>query len=187
MGTVPVEVTWTTGQVVTSAEINSNLRDAVNFLAAPPRCELTWTPTPFAVANATWQLLSWNTAVVNTDNMWTNLSASRITVQTPGRYELEGNIHFQPSAVANVMFGMAMQINGGGVYGSGTKIKEDCRDGSNVANIGTGVVIAQKTFLNAGDYVEWFAMQTTGFSVSVGLPNSTPYDGYAGATWEAST
>jgi hypothetical protein len=36
MATVPAEITWVTGQIVTAAQLNANLRDAINFLIAPP-------------------------------------------------------------------------------------------------------------------------------------------------------
>lgn len=98
MATVPVEITWTTGQIVTAAQLNSNLRDAVNFLLTPPLAVLRQTVAQ-SLATGTFNPITFDTEDFDRDNGHSTVSnTSRYTAQTPGWYEPEGIFAVAPNA-----------------------------------------------------------------------------------------
>lgn len=163
---VPTLRTWTTGEVVTAAEVNSNVQTPVNFLLAPPRTVITSTSGLTVATGGTPTLINtWNSAIFDSDGMWTGGNA--LTCFTPGRYRLTLYVHYPYSSTAGE-YHVGINYNGSGTWGSsGTRLAEDTRTGSVTSVLGTSAEITIDQYLNAGDYVTFYTAQTTGASLTV--------------------
>lgn len=155
MATVPVEITWVSGQVVTAAQLNSNVRDALNFLLSPPTCELLQTVAQ-SCANGSTTLL-FDNEYVDTDNMHNTVTnTTRITAQTPGRYQIAGATAFAANATGTR--GGWYLINGSAMGASEVIIPASASAGAQ-----TEVNMRTKSiYMNVGDYCEISAWQTSG-------------------------
>lgn len=164
MATVPSEITWTTGQVVTAAQLNSNLRDAVNFIISPPLFVGRQTVTQ-SIANTTWTVVTWDTEDIDRDNGHSTVTnTSRYTAQTTGWYEISANVDWAASATGDRA--ISWTINGANRAG---KVQLGATPSFDTAIHTAGVV-----FLNANDYVEIGVWQNSGGALSTGLTDGNP-------------
>lgn len=185
---VPVPRTWTTGEVVTDAELNKEVRDAISFLLSPPRAVVTVLGAPFNIAtgNSTGPITAWDTVLSNGDTMWSPSKPSRLTANTPGRYQLAIYIHFPYSSgspTGDLHVGLALNSNGA-AWGSATQLEEDSRPGSTSARLGTSCSLIFEQFLNTGDYIEAHAWQYTGGTLSI---TNTQFTCQFSALWVSSS
>lgn len=191
MATLPTQDSYTAGVPVTAPILNKNVRDAVNFLLGPPQALLTRS-TAWTVASITVPRLitEWDTEVRDTDNMWNSTpNPSRLTVNTPGLYELTLFVHWPPAL--NGGNGIAMvgiEVNGnGGVWAAApeSRIAEDVRALNNSAspNFGTSSEIIVDQYMSAGDYAEFYTGQSSGSSATMGTGT---FNVWASARWVAS-
>ncbi|MFE5369259.1 hypothetical protein [Streptomyces mirabilis] len=191
MATLPTQDSYTAGVPVTAPVLNKNVRDALNFLLAPPQVLLTrstsWT---LASASNPRLITEWNSEIVDTDGMWNPTpNPSRLTAQTPGLYELTIFVHY-PSALnggsGNVICGIQLNANGGVWAGTPeSRIAEDGRPLNNGTSpsSGTSSDLVVEQYMNAGDYVEFYAGQSSGSSASMG---ANAFSLFCAARWVAS-
>ena len=184
---MPVEKTWSTGEIVTAAELNSNVRDAINFLLATPRVVLTFSGTTSVSSSASASLLYWDTEIVDSDGMHSNTAESYIMFNTPGLYEINCNVHYGYVSTIGTYF-LAIGLNQGGSWGGSDgltgRLVADSRTGSNNASIGLGMSCQVEQYVNAGDNVQAFTSQTSGSTNSI--PSGT-YSMQFAARWVASS
>lgn len=123
MGTLPSYRTWVAGEILTAANMNSNVRDAGNFFLSVPVFEGRQTVAQSLGNNAT-TAITLDTEDIDTDNGHsTATNTSRYTAATSGRYQLSGGISFTANAtgvrtVALLLNGTV--INGSDVFALGT-------------------------------------------------------------------
>ena len=174
MGTVPNQLTWTTGVPATAPNLNSNVRDAINFLLSPPLVSVTTTSSlSWASSTNPAIITQWATATTNTDSNWAlSPNPSRLTANTPGLYEIWLYIHYgyvTYTATQMAHCGIALN-NAAGAWlnnGGANRLAEDTRVLSNNASLGTSIDITIDQFLNAGDYVEAYTAQTSGANATI--------------------
>lgn len=83
---VPNQRTWSAGDIVTAAELNSNIRDAVNFLESPPVAVLQQTSVQ-SCANGAFTPIAMDAEVVDSYNGHSTVSnTSRYVAQVAGWY-----------------------------------------------------------------------------------------------------
>jgi hypothetical protein len=165
MATVPVEITWVTGQVVTAAQLNANLRDAVNFMLAPPLAIMRQTAAG-AFANSTWTSVALDTEDIDRDGGHSNVTNnSRYTAQTQGYYLAGGKISFA-SNVTNRRW-TRWAVNGTEVSGSRISVQAANGDSTEVP------AASRWVFLNVGDYLELQGFQDSGGSINTVVANSS--------------
>lgn len=94
--------TFTTGNVLTAAQLNTNLRDNTNFLFDPPACIATRASNQ-SIPNAAGTLVSFTTAdIVDTDTMHsTSTNPQNITFNTAGLYLVTINVEFDTNATGS--------------------------------------------------------------------------------------
>lgn len=170
MATIPSEITWVSGQVVTAAQLNSNLRDAVNFLINLPVVELQQTVAQ-SIPNSAFTAITWNSEQVNNDGMHsTSTNPSRITAVTTGRYLIASTVAYSSNTTGRRLTGYF--INGsqlaGGQYEIGTLI-----GGGNDTPI---TARTRQIFLNVNDYVEVQTLQTSGGALNTGVDANNQSD-----------
>lgn len=181
---VPLQRTWTTGEVVADSHLDRDVRDAVNFLLAPPHAVVASLSSTFTVPSATsFNLITaWDTSVSDSDSMWSPSAPSRLTARTAGLYVIAAYVHFPTPAAGSYGVGLALN-NNGGAWGGSTRINDDLRPGT-TGPLGTSSTIVATQFLNVGDYVEAYVEQNTGASQTI--PNNL-FSAQFSALWVASS
>jgi hypothetical protein len=90
--------TWTVGEVLTAANLNTHLRDNVSYLANPPKCRV-YNSANESIPNSTDTALTFDTERFDTDTMHSTVSnTGRITFTTAGTYLVGGHVVFNSSA-----------------------------------------------------------------------------------------
>jgi len=101
MATVPVQITWVSGQVVTAAQMNANVRDAVNFLLNPPAAAVRQTVAQ-TLTTAVSTAITMDIEDRDNDGMHsTSSNTSRLTANTPGWYLAAGGVTFVANATGS--------------------------------------------------------------------------------------
>lgn len=154
MATVPNPRTWTVGELLTAAKLNTDLRDGLNFLLAPPRAQLYRT-TSQSTTTGVFAALQWDAENIDTDGGHsTSTNNSRYTAQTSGWYEVTASVLWAADSTAGFRL-TNVDVNNSGfpqIYDMSTPMS----DNSCVLNP------CGKVFLNVGDYVEVKVYQTSG-------------------------
>lgn len=113
MATVPVQRTWAATYKVTAADLNTNVRDAVNFLLNPPAAEI-FQSVAQSPLNATVTLITFDTAVINNDGAWGSGTSTTWTCQTAGTYRVTGAVSYAANATG--VRGVQPQVNGSALF-----------------------------------------------------------------------
>lgn len=157
MATVPSEMTFVAGSVLTAAQMNSNVRDAVNFVIAPPLAVLRQV-SPQSFGTGAWVSVTFDTEDIDRDGGHSNsVNPTRYTAQTAGWYLTQGTC----SWAANATGGRQITF---GTNGGATKFAKQFQPG-NAGFIGSATTDAI-SYLNVGDYIELFAYQSSGGNLS---------------------
>lgn len=160
----PVQRTWQQSEVVSADLLNSNIRDAIGYLLAPPRC-IIYAANPASVpTQGTPTVFSWDTQLTNTDSMWNAQAPTKITFNTPGVYQIRGYLHYPYVSGTGVEFHIGFASNAGGLWpvaGSPNRLCEDTRQASGNNSLGSSIWIGGLFPFNQGDYIEMFTAQTS--------------------------
>ncbi|MEV6987493.1 hypothetical protein AB0M95_40415 [Sphaerisporangium sp. NPDC051017] len=161
MATVPAPRTWVVGEVVTAARLNADIRDALNFLLAPPLFILGHSvaqPTP---NNANYNLL-FDTEMVDRDNGHSTVSnTSRYTSQTAGYYALSTNVVWVTNGTG---LRQAFFLVNGTTAAGWTSIQAG-------ASGSMGISLSRRPYLAVGDFVEVQTFQTSGAALNTQTAN----------------
>lgn len=150
--------TWATNEVVTSANLNTHLRDNMLFVGAPPTCIVSGTGQ--SISNNVLTGLNAPTETRDTDGMHSSVTNNtRITINTAGTYLFSACIGFAPNAVG---------FRQGIFYKNGSPFTGGFILGPSPAG-GTVVSFSQHLHLAVADFVEVFALQTSGGSLGADL------------------
>lgn len=154
---VPAPRTWTTGEVGTGAYENS-LRDALNFLLAPPRARLTQASAATSVNGSAWTSIGLDSTGIDTYGGHSNsTNNSRYTAQAAGRYRVTVNNAWAANTTGIRLVRVA--VNGNPVPGAAASM-----NATSALSAAHGV--SATVFLNVGDYVEMQGYQTTAGALS---------------------
>lgn len=170
---IPILPTFFGGQTVGQSQLQ-NLTNAVNVLLNPPRVGLIQNTTQ-TIATATWTAVAFDTEFWDTDNMHSTTSnTSRVTATTAGMYLVNGALSWTAPAAGQILRA-AIRQNGASFLPT-IMTTEGVNNQVNVS------VTAQ---MNAGDYLELMAYQSTGANLALttsGGYNSTLYVNFLGQT-----
>lgn len=174
MATIPVPITWVAGTVVTAGQMNSNIRDATNFLLATPFCSVFRNGALSLLAN-TLTLVSWDAENEDNDNMHSTVTnPSRITFQTTGLYLFTVGSSYGPTA-ADQGRRIMVRLNSGGSSGGGSQVAiVDAATNATPAAIGSDMqpqIAFYYRALNVGDYLETFFESTVAQGITAGNLN----------------
>jgi hypothetical protein len=188
--TVPTMHTWNTAETPRAEILNSDIRDAVNFFANPPRCQIGQTQSQQVNAQQVTPL-ALDTLYYDNNSFWNSSNPSLITFNTPGVYQIRAYLHWN-YVTGNQAYMIAVCLNTDVFPGNsspnlapgtyypyvgGTKLFEDDRRGSNNSNLGTSTWVEGLYQAQQGDYVQVFVYQLGGvFIGGTGTPSaeSTP-------------
>lgn len=150
--------TWATNEVVTSANMNTHLRDNMLFVGSPPVCVVS--ASGQSVSNNTLTAMSAPTETRDTDGMHsTSVNTSRITINTAGTYHFSACVAWD-SNVTGIRQGIFFK-NGSAVL-SGFII---------TATQGASTVASFSQFLHlaVADYIEVFSLHNSGANLNTTL------------------
>jgi hypothetical protein len=147
------------GDIVTAAEMNANVRDAVGFLESPP-VFFGYQNVSQSIANNTPVPVTFDSESVDTYNGHSTLSTtSRYTAQVAGWYDVVGTISYPLNATG--VREVLLAVNGTAL----TPYRAELPAGAQPLVF----QLAQMVFLNVYDYVETWALQTSGGALSLGV------------------
>lgn len=147
------------GSVLTAAQLNSNVRDAINFVINRPVCDLRQTVAQ-ALTNNAHTLITFDTEDVDNDNMHSpTTNPTRMTAQTAGRFTISAAVSFATNTSGRRLTSW---------FVNGTELSSAQLE-FGIAVSGNATQICSRTreiFLNVGDYLEADAFQNSGGSLN---------------------
>ena len=151
---VPTQRTWTVGETVTDAWLNSQVRDAITFMLSPP-VMIAKVYGPSALPNGQWHPLNIASNVqLDTYNgvapysATSNPNSSKYIAPVSGVYRITGNVQIQQtnSSFVGPFRSIRIQVNGGFVC---AKLQVPALTGYS-----TDLNTSSDVYLNAGDFAE---------------------------------
>ena len=162
MTAVPAPRTWVTGEVVTAAEMNTNISDVLTFALAPPILQARQIVSQ-SIANSTspGTAVTYTAEDVDSSGMHSNVTnTSRATAVYPGYYRFSGGIPYVANATGQR--GGYATVNGSALNGSNTLLNTTA---ANAIYVPLRTILA---YLSVGDYFEWLATQNSGGALNTG-------------------
>lgn len=146
MATVPNPRTWTVGELLTAAKMNTDLRDGLNFLLSKPLCKLRQN-VGINIGSAN---ITWPTEVIDRDNGHSTVSnTDRYTVQTAGWYHVICNVEWVDAFTA----GEARIISIGAISAAGSTMGSTTAGALSLGTGNNAVACVSGMFAMAvGDY-----------------------------------
>lgn len=174
MATVPAPRTWTVGELLTAAKMNTDVRDGLNFLLSPPRA-LLHKSTNQSVTSNTFASITWNSEQYDNDAAHSDATnPSRYTAQTAGWFEFHALIQYEGTSSTGDRQAMFLKNGAGNPIGM-------LVTRTNNSNSATCLIMAW-SLMSVGDYIEAQAWQNSGVAINVvPLFNNAP--SYMTARW----
>jgi len=167
VGTVPTNPTFVAGATLPAAYL-TQLASVSSFALTPPQC-YAYQATLQSLTNNTYGVISMDAEVFEVANSYDGGSDSphhdnttdnsRVYVRTSGKYEIVGQVQIASNATGVRI--AQVRSNAAGNVASGTQLAVNQQGALTGASTSVTIptVIAQ---LNAGDYLEIFALQNSG-------------------------
>jgi hypothetical protein len=172
---VPVPYTAATGNFLTSALWNAQVRDPLTFVTDPPRFVGYAATTPTFTTGTTSVSIPLDQEIIDTEGGHsTSTNTSRYTAQVAGLYLVSYSVSFAPNATGNRQ--VRLVVNGAALNQGGVSVEGPACNGTN-SWIGSG---AAHVYLNVGDYLELQAWQNSGGNLTTNNTNTG-----MSATWVA--
>ena len=159
---VPSNPSWPTPPtVLTSAFMNSNVRDTIRFLTYPPIYRAHYAAGSTTLASTAFPagtLIQLNTIDVDNYSGGTTGATSRYTAPVGGVYFVYGQVNLASDS-NSTGYCAGLAVNGGTIaWGDSVYKLSD--------STGGGMIARKRLRLNAGDYVQLFACQGTGSAIT---------------------
>lgn len=179
--------TWTTGDTITAALLNTHLRDNLNYLYDPPGCLAIRTSNQ-SITSGSQTVVNFNsTDVFDTDTMHdTSTNPDRITPNTSGAYVVSLNIEFAPNSTG---FRRAWISNTDPTTNVGTVASFSCGNAGSTENTILSCTGIAKILVSGSSWFDNSVYQTSGGALNI-LGSSSVADNLSqvvpcsfGATW----
>jgi hypothetical protein len=160
---VPAPITFTAALFVTDTILNTEIRDALNFLLSPPRCSL-YKSADATIGDNTWGVISFDTELYDPYTPGAHSgTSSRLTAAEDGLYAVFAKIRF--GGITSGAMDLDVRKNAAAVQTAGTRLQ--------VVTVGATTGgdefpnVAFDAQLNAGDYIEMFGRQASGSTKTI--------------------
>lgn len=174
MATVPAPITWVTGSTATAAQLNTNLRDVVNFFLTPTPYAILRQTSAQSVTDATFTSITFGVEDIDRDGGHsTSSNTSRYTAQTSGWFHASGKVGWASNSAGRRLSQWA--VNGNAVNGSRVDLPPTPGAAGGIP------AAARPIYLNAGDYLELQGYQDSGGSLNTS--NATDIGSYMSVLW----
>lgn len=167
MVAAPSPRNWTNGELVTDTLLNTEIRDAVNFLlgTGKPFFKAIQTVVQSIPNNAFTAITFTTEQIDNMNGHSTSVNTSRYTCQMDGWYNLKGRIAFGSPPYTNNR-GAQFALNGAVLRGTGV-FTAPAPDNDTVVDTST------YEFLQVGDYIELRGYHITGAALPTTIVGDT--------------
>jgi hypothetical protein len=163
VATIPTPRTWASGEQVTAAKLNADVRDGFNFLLAPPRAVLRKSAQPISSGILT--VLSWDLEDLDSDGGHSNVTNNtRYTVQTAGWFFLICNVEWSDT---NDVGGREVWFRKSGNNATRQSRSDDYPTVSTTNINMSGLITTGYMSLAVSDYIEVEVFQSSGTTMSV--------------------
>jgi hypothetical protein len=161
VGVVPPTPNFAAGEFPTAAKLNQ-IQTALNFMQNPPRAVAFASAAQSHPTTAVFSTVNLDAETLDTDGMHDLVTSnSRLTVQTAGKYIINGQITFASNVTGRRAGRIIINNTGGGNLG-----QTEVATGSST----TAVVIPPiEAALVAGDFIEMQGFQTSGGALAYGV------------------
>ena len=168
--------TWTAGETVTAALMNTHVRDNTAFLKAiadnfapVPACRVYRTNTQ-SIPNNTWTAISFGLEEFDTDTMHSSITnPERITIRTAGIYQIFGTVSFDPNATG---------VRAACITHNGSTVPDDgivfCSQSGNATANHLPPLSVLKSCA-ATDILRFYVFQNSGGALDVSVSTITPF------------
>jgi hypothetical protein len=167
--------TFTSGQVLTAAQMNQIGTNSNNY-RVPPIAILNKTASQ-SIANNTGVLVSWDAEDTDTDAMWS--SGSQITCSTAGVYMVNAAVTWQSATLG--IRRMNIQKNNGGSYDTADVVWEVNNDATPISIFTQTLTAAIK--LAANDVISIGVLHNQGSPISINT-NANAYQTWVSVIWQ---
>jgi hypothetical protein len=157
---LPVPPLATVPSPLTSAWMNANVRDTINFLIYPPVCKVTLTGS-HTLASSTFpagNYVPFNSVTFDNYGGFTTGSTAVYTAPVAGRYYVYGQFNLA-AASSTALYGAGIIVNGGTTQWGDVIYKTS-------DSYGGGATVGKQIRLNAGDTVGLVSTQNSGSTIS---------------------
>lgn len=158
---LPVPPLATVPSPITSAWLNANVRDTINFLIYPPIAKATYAPGSSTLASSTFpagSVVPVNASTVDNYGGLTLGASAGYTAPVSGRYYCYGQ--FSLAALAtSFSLGAGFSVNGGTTQWGDVVFKTS-------DTFGSGAGVSKRLRLSAGDKVQLVASQNSGSTIA---------------------
>lgn len=168
MATVPVQRTWAVGEIVTALELNSNIRDCVNFMLAAPRVALTRSTSVGLSGSGSPGLYGFDVELIDTDSMHSG-GDTKVFANTPGLYECWVQVHhpYINNSANGILVAVFLTKDTLGVFSNAKVEATDSRRISTNSGLGTSAYCSKDILMNVGDSLEAWGLQNTGVTMTI--------------------
>lgn len=164
MGTIPTFPTFTAGEIPTAAKLTS-IKTAGDFWGLTPRAGVH-SNTGQSIANNVYVLFTaWDGEAFDvvqsgdTEMHSTTTNPERVYIRTAGRYQISGQVTFEPNATG--IRGLQVRLNSAGNVASGTTMYVTNQGTLSTGRTSVPIAPIIRPFV-AGDYLEVFVTQNSG-------------------------
>lgn len=168
MATVPAPATWVASTVVTSTQLNTEIRDTETFLISPPSAFIYQQTAQTLTTGGAGQLITFDTAqyqLIDT-NVWSaGTNPSRITFKTAGYHLFTATLSFFGNGTG--IRSLDVRLNAAGSSAGGTRVDYK---GENAQSSGSTHVVKYSGIVQVNgstDYIEMFGVQTSTISLAL--------------------
>lgn len=149
--------TWTTGELVTAAIMNTHVRNNLSFLHDAPKVKMGRS-TSLSIANDTVTAVAFTSArtFYNADGMWSGTNSTRLTAVRAGVYRVTAGVVWNANSTGFRL--LSIRKNGANDFGL-------VRDDAAVNEHGQTVSVDLSLAVN--DYVEMMLRQNSGGSLAI--------------------
>jgi hypothetical protein len=167
--TVPANAAWPAPPAyITPAMLNTGIRDTIRFLSYPPVMRAYYTPGSVTIPSQAFPagtVVNLGSVTVDNYGGFTTGASGGYTAPVAGLYFCYGQVNFASYGTSSgVAYSAGLNVNGGTIQWGDSVF-------SNLSNTsGAGAVVRRRLRLNAGDFVQFCAQQST--SGSLGLNSS---------------
>ena len=178
MATVPSPRTWTVGELLTAAKLNTDLRDGLNFLLAPPRVLTQKSTSQTGLGGSTFHAVTWDNEITDTDGGHSNsTNNTRYTIQTAGAWEFSCSVLWSNDSSTGGRAAL-FRKNGSTVLPGITHFP-GMSSGSSCVSVTTTAL------LSVSDYVEVIAFHSAGSNLTLNTSADAP--AFMSARWVGTT
>lgn len=162
--------TWTTGEAVTSALMNTHIRDQFQFMADEPHEAWLKRTADAAISNTTLTTITWQAEDRNVGGMWSSGTGHEVVPQEEGLYSITLNAQWDTGSGGSTY--VAIFVNGSAIVGHGddatvTNNWAQQRSVHATLECQAGDVITGRVFQNSGGTMNLRYSQGAGVSIKV--------------------